>query len=99
MEFYKSTDLYSQPGKDGKSTLIKKNILTKIDVPIDEIYYIEEVIGQSGKVLKNKCTIVVSQQQIPIIVNYNYNKLITLVHNMRKGKTSEIGFKYKNKNR
>lgn len=99
MEFLKSTDLYAPPDKKGNSKLIKKNIITKIDIPIEDIFRVEEAIGNTGKVLKNKCVLVISQNQTHILVNHKYQDIVQLIHNSRYKSNTNIGFNYKNRNK
>ena len=98
MEFTRYTDLYNTD-KDGKEILVKKGIVTKIDIPLEDIYRVEQVVSGTGKIYKTKCLIIVSQQQIPIIVNYSYAALRQKLNKLRSLSTAEIGFKYKNKNK
>ena len=99
MEFLRVTDLYSDPDKNGKQVLLKKNILLKVDIDLDEITRIEEVIGRNNKPHKKKCLIYWSNQQIPILVQHNYKQLQELKErSLANNKhNTVIGFKYINK--
>ena len=83
MEFFKSTDLYGPPDDKGNSKLIKRDVITKIDIPVEDIYRVEEAIGHKGNIMKNKCVIIVSQNQIPILINHKYQDTVTKINESR----------------
>lgn len=57
VEFTMSSNLYSEADAHGKTKLIKKNILTRISVYIDDIQAHEHVFDSKGKVLTSYCRI------------------------------------------
>ena len=81
MEFKKSSTLYSDPDKEGNCEVIKRNVITRLNIDIERISRIEEVINNQGKVLKSKCLITLhGTQDTPIIINYSYDKLVKVVN-------------------
>lgn len=55
-EFKVVKDLYDEPDREGLSKLIKKGIITKQLIDLDEIS-ISEVISNYGRVYKNRCLV------------------------------------------
>lgn len=52
-EFTVVRDLYKESEKGSK--VVKKNVQSKIRIYLEDIYVTEEVIGNSGKVIKGQC--------------------------------------------
>ncbi len=99
MEFNRVTDLYSDPDSKGHQRLIKKNVLLKVQLELDDISRIEQVIGSKNIPHKTKCLIYWGTQNTPILVQCSYTELVklkeeSLVQNKHK---TQVGFKYKNK--
>ena len=90
------TSLYSEPDKDGKSVLIKKNIPLKISVYINDISSHEQVFNNKGKVLKGFCRIH-HKDKGDLIVKATYDQIRKLKHREDKPAHDPIGFKYKNR--
>ena len=95
MEFLRVTDLYSEPDKNGKQKLLKSNLLLKVELDLDEITRIEEVIGANNKPHQKKCMIYWSTQNVPMLVQYNYKKLVELKQKsfVQNNHKQVIGFK------
>ncbi len=90
------TSLYTEPDKDGKTKLIKKDIPIKVSVYINDISGHEEVFNNKGKILKGFCRI--HHEKIgSIIVKESYSKIRQLKERDDKPPHLPIGFKYKNK--
>lgn len=88
-----STNLYTEPDKDGKTTLIKKNIPVRLSVYISDIASHEEVCDNKGKILKGFCRI--HHKDVgSIIVKKSYDKILELKTKDDKPTSNTIGFKY-----
>lgn len=96
IELNTHSSLYSEPDKNGKTTLIKSNIPIKISIYLNDITGHEEVFNNKGKVLKGFCRI--HHKDIgSTIVKISYEKLKELKYIEDKPQHSSIGFIYKNK--
>lgn len=71
------SSLYTDPDEKGKQKLIKRNIITKRIINVDDKTAVEEVIDNKGKILKNCCRIFTREE--PIVVNHNYEYIKNLI--------------------
>ena len=89
-------NLYDEDEK-GKKKLIKKNIILKRQVNINDISNPSQIIGTKGAVVKKKCKIYVKDVG-ELIINHSYEYISDLINNKGKNR-QQIGFKIKNDNR
>lgn len=87
------SDLYSLPDKNGKQKLIKKDILTRLWINIQDIRYVEEIFDVKGKIIKGVCAIKVDQESLR--VKHSYEDIVDMVENNHKKRDIEIGFNKK----
>lgn len=57
MIFRIKSDVYSQPDEEGNSKLIKKGVVTRMEIPINQIRMVEEIVTSKGQVSKTSCSI------------------------------------------
>lgn len=57
MVFKTKTDIYETDQATGQRSLVKKGLITNIDIPIEEIYAVENAYNTKGKILKNSCRV------------------------------------------
>lgn len=94
VELTVSSNLYSEPDKNNKQKLIKKDILTKLSVYIYDIEAHEEVFDQKGKLLKNSCRI--HHKNIgTLVVNATYNDILSLKNKQHNPQSKFVGFNSK----
>ncbi len=89
-------NLYDENDK-GKKKLIKKNILIKRQVNVNDISNPSQIINDKGSIVKKKCKIYVKDVG-ELIINHSYEYISDLIMNKGKSK-QQIGFKIKNDNR
>ena len=94
-EFVICSDLYDDKRtKSGKviPKLVKKDIKTRLRVYLADIFLVEEVVGEKGKVEKEKCGIHVKDIG-RLVVREPYNKVSTLVFGESKfNNAKQVGF-------
>lgn len=72
-EFKVIKDLYDEPDEAGESKLIKKGIITKQLLELDELS-ISEVINNYGRIYKNRC-LIQHRDLGQIMVMHKYNDI------------------------
>lgn len=82
--------IWSEPNKKGKRKLLKRNVITKITVDINDIITIGELVDESGKLLKDYSRIHIKEAG-PMIVNHSVDYLKKIKGSIR----TQIGFKQK----
>ncbi len=92
-EFKIIVDLYSTPDAEGKQHLIKKNIIKRKTINIEDIKSVEQVTSEKGKIVKDKCLIEYTNDNA-IIVKAKYSEVYQLINGI-VGNAKAIGFKYK----
>jgi len=92
-EFKILVDIWGPPDKEGKSKIIKKNILKRKSINLHDITSIEELTSDKGKILKNICMIECGEKQI--VVKTSYSNIYNMVSRFNTNKP--IGFRYKNR--
>ena len=90
VELKSKNDIWTEPDKQGKQKLVKRNVIARIYVDIKDIKGILEVYSYKGKVLKNECKIQ-HEQMGPLIVNHSYEYMKKLKEGMNSN--NSIGFK------
>lgn len=98
IELTMSSSLYSEPDKQGKQKLIKKNIITKISIYIDDIQGHEEIFNSKGEVMNTTCRIY-HKNLGPLIIKRSYKQISEIKHRSHEPvKVEGIGFlAHKNK--
>ncbi len=93
-EFKTIVDIYSDPDKDGKQILIKKNVVKRKSINLNDIKSIEEISNDKGKVMKSMC--IVEYEGKSIVVKHKYTDLHNLIRRTESA-SKPIGFIYKKK--
>ena len=76
------TDLYTDPDKNGKERLIKKDIKTLMNIDIDHLEMPTQIINTKGSIVKNKCRIVLRDYG-PLVVNHSWEEINELKNETR----------------
>lgn len=84
-------DLYSEPDKNGKDKLIKRNIKTRMNIDIDMFEMPIEIINSKGNVVKNKCRIYVRDVG-PMTIAHTWDEIMELKKDIRDHRTIVKGF-------
>ena len=80
-----------QEAEDGKTRkLIKRNVLTNLNIDTNDIISISDVLNNKGSILKNYCRIHIKEID-PVIVNHSRE----YISNIKQHKFNQIGFKQK----
>lgn len=91
-EFTIWSSVHSDPDKKGKQKLIKRNIITKISVYLDDIQGHEQVFDKMGKLLTGYCRLYHINMG-PIVVKHSYKYVSTLKDKQHNEDTpKQIGF-------
>ncbi len=51
------SDLYAEPDNKGRQKIIKKGIITRANIPLEQVGTIMEIFNTKGKLIKNECKI------------------------------------------
>lgn len=87
----KIRDNLYQESEDGKTRkLIKRNVLTNLNIDTNDIISISDVLNNKGSILKNYCRIHIKEIG-PVIVNHSRE----YISNIKQHKFNQIGFKQK----
>jgi ribosomal protein S17 len=93
-EFKILVDIYSEPDKEGKQNLVKRNVVKKKSINLHDIESIEELTGNGTKILKSICAI--EYKGKTIVVKHRYDEMHKMMRRV-EGATKPIGFIYKKK--
>jgi hypothetical protein len=82
MEFTVRGSLSLEDKKTGKMKCVARNVVTRINIPVGDIYAYEEVVSSRGKLLKNSCRLYLTNDLKEIVVNKSYKKVKELKSNI-----------------
>ena len=88
------SSLWSKPDADGITHCIKKNIITRREVHVEDILSHEEIYNEKGVILKTQCVVILDKQGMTV-VKHSYDYISNVVD--KREKMKQIGFKYKNR--
>jgi len=80
--FRVKSDIYSQPDKEGNSKVIRKGMITKIELDTNSIRMVEEVVNSKGQISRTSCNLN-TYDNINIRVYEKYEECVKLVRSFR----------------
>lgn len=86
-----SSNLYTEPDKNNKQKLIKKNIITRLSIYIYDIGGHEEIIDQKGRILKDTCRLY-HKNIGQMVVKKSYDEITQIKNSQHNPQTKFIGF-------
>ena len=86
-------NFYTEPDKKGRVKIIKKDVVTTLDINSTDIVSVSQIVDDNGNLLRDFSRLFIKEMG-PVIVNHSVNE----IKRMKEPKVNKIGFKTKNKN-
>lgn len=79
MIFKTLTDIYKEKVVDDQvhEVLVKKDVITRKYIEIDQIATINEAVNTKGRIYKSKCVITLTDGT-PIVLKHNFDEVVAL---------------------
>ncbi len=88
-EFIVIRDVYKETTKGPK--LMKKNVASKMRIFLDEVYMVEEVLGDKGRSIKGQCGISIRDKGF-VVVREKFESVVQDVFGDFNKENKKVGF-------